>query len=42
MSYITEAIVRATAVEYMRRQLAQGKSLAKGLLETVDFEGGGL
>lgn len=32
--------VRASAVEYMRRQLGQGKSLAKALLETVDFEEG--
>jgi hypothetical protein len=40
MSYITEATVRASAVEYMRRQLAEGKSLAKALLQVVDFEGG--
>jgi hypothetical protein len=29
-----------TAVKYIRRQLGQGKSLAKTLLETVDFEQG--
>lgn len=40
MSYITEASVRTSAVEYTRRQLGQGKSLAKALLETVVFEEG--
>jgi len=40
MSYITEASVRAAAVKYIRRQLVKGKSLAKALLEAVDFEGG--
>jgi len=40
MSYITETSVRAAAVEYIRRQLGQGKSLAKSLLATVDFEEG--
>lgn len=37
MSYITEASVRAAAVEYIRRKLGQGKSLAKALLKTLDF-----
>jgi hypothetical protein len=40
MSYITEVGVRASAAEYIRRQLAQGKSLAKALLQAVDFEEG--
>lgn len=40
MTYITAANVRASAVEYVRRQLGQGKSLSKGLLEVVDFEAG--
>ena len=37
MSYVKEKNVRASAVQYMRGQLGQGKSLAKTLLETVDF-----
>jgi hypothetical protein len=31
---------RAAAAEYIKQQLAQGKSLAKLLLETLDFENG--
>ncbi len=37
MSHVKEENIRASAVDYMRRQLGQGKSLAKLLLETVDF-----
>jgi hypothetical protein len=40
MNYITEASARAAAVEYIRRQLGQGKSLSKSLLATIDFEKG--
>jgi hypothetical protein len=40
MNYVTEANIRASAVRYMRRQLGQGKSLAKALLERIDFEQG--
>lgn len=40
MNYFTEAKIRASAVEYLRRQLGWGKSLAKTLLEALDFEAG--
>lgn len=37
---IQEGNARVAAVEYIRQQLAQGKSLAKFLLETVDIGAG--
>lgn len=42
MSHITEANIRAAAVEHIRRQLGQGKSLSKSLLACIDFKTGGL
>jgi hypothetical protein len=40
MSYVKEESARASAVQYIRRQLGQGKSLAKTLLDAVDFDRG--
>jgi hypothetical protein len=40
MSHVKEESARASAAEYIRRQLGQGKSLSKSLLATVDFEKG--
>jgi hypothetical protein len=37
MTYVKEEIIRSAAVEYVRRQLAQGKSLARHLTENIDF-----
>ena len=39
-SYLLEEKQRAAAVDYMMRQLGGGNTLAKLLLETVDFERG--
>ena len=39
-SYLLEEKQRAAAVDYMMQQLGSGKTLAKLLLETVDFERG--
>ena len=40
MSYIAQETMRTAAIEYVRRQLREGKSLAKLLLKTVDFAEG--
>lgn len=40
MSHVKEERARSSAVEYIRRQLGEGKSLAKSLLATLDFEEG--
>lgn len=37
---LQEKSTRAAAADYIRQQLAQGKSLAKLLLEALDFDGG--
>ena len=42
MAYVKEASVRAAALEYLRRQLADGKVLAKLLLGAVDLDVGNI
>ena len=40
MTYLAEAAVREAAIDYLKRQLANGNTLATHLLETINFQAG--